>query len=62
MRIFGPKRKEGMGGFRRLHNGELHNLNASPNLIRGHEIKEDEIGRACSMDGRDEKCILYFGW
>jgi hypothetical protein len=32
-RIFGPKRKELAGGWRRLHNEELHNLYASPNII-----------------------------
>jgi hypothetical protein len=30
-RIFGPKREEVMGGWRRLHNEELHNLYASQN-------------------------------
>jgi hypothetical protein len=34
MRIFGPKREEGVGCWRRLHSGELHNLYASPNIIR----------------------------
>jgi hypothetical protein len=33
-RIFGPKREEVAGGWRRLHNEELHNLYASPNIIR----------------------------
>jgi hypothetical protein len=33
-RIFGPKREEVAGGWRRLHNEELHDLNASPNIIR----------------------------
>jgi hypothetical protein len=32
--IFGPKREEVEGGWRRLHNEELHNLYASPNIIR----------------------------
>jgi hypothetical protein len=32
-RIFGPKRKEMVGGWRRLHNVELHNLYASPILF-----------------------------
>jgi hypothetical protein len=31
-RIFGPKREEVAGGWRRL-NEELHNLYASPNII-----------------------------
>jgi hypothetical protein len=33
-RIFGPKREEGLGVWRRLHNEELHNLYTSPNIIR----------------------------
>jgi hypothetical protein len=33
-RIFGPKREEVAGGWKRLHNEELHNLYTSPNIIR----------------------------
>jgi hypothetical protein len=33
-RIFGPKREEVAGGWRRLHNEELPNLYASPHIIR----------------------------
>jgi hypothetical protein len=33
-RIFGPMREEVAGGWRRLHNEELHNLYASPHIIR----------------------------
>jgi hypothetical protein len=32
--MFGPKREEAAGDWRRLHNEELHNLYASPNTIR----------------------------
>jgi hypothetical protein len=32
-RIFGPKRDEAEGGWRILHNEELHNLQASPNIL-----------------------------
>jgi hypothetical protein len=32
-RIFGPKREEVVGGWRRLRNEELHNVYASPNII-----------------------------
>jgi hypothetical protein len=33
-RIFGPKRDEVTGDWRKLHNEELHNLCSSPNIIR----------------------------
>jgi hypothetical protein len=33
-RIFGPKRDEVTGGWRKLHNEELHNFYFSPNIIR----------------------------
>jgi hypothetical protein len=33
-RIFGPKREEVAEGWRRLHNEELRNLYASPNIVR----------------------------
>jgi hypothetical protein len=33
-RIFGPKREEVAGGWRRLLNEELHNLYASTNIVR----------------------------
>jgi hypothetical protein len=32
-RIFGPKRSEVTGGWRKLHNEELHILNSSPSII-----------------------------
>jgi hypothetical protein len=33
-RIFGPKRDEVTGGWRKLHNEELHNLYSSLSIIR----------------------------
>jgi hypothetical protein len=42
-RIFGPKRDEVTGGWRKLHNKEFHNL--------------DEMGRACSTNGGEQECI-----
>jgi hypothetical protein len=33
-RIFGPKREEVAGGWRKLHNEKLHNLCPSTNIIR----------------------------
>jgi hypothetical protein len=33
-RIFGPKRDEVTGGWRKLHNEERHSLYSSPSIIR----------------------------
>jgi hypothetical protein len=58
-KIFGPKRKEVAGGWRRLHNEELHNLYASPNIIRVTYQVGQRSG-ACSAHGRDEKYLPNF--
>jgi hypothetical protein len=52
-RIFGPKRDEVIGCWRKLHNEELHNLYASPNMI-SDQVKKGEMGRACSTHGDEE--------
>jgi hypothetical protein len=33
-RVFGPKRDEVTGGWRKLNNEELHSLYSSPSIIR----------------------------
>jgi hypothetical protein len=38
-RIFGPKKDEMMGGYRKLHNEELHNLYSWPSIIRMNESR-----------------------
>jgi hypothetical protein len=55
-RIFGPKRDEVTGDWRKLHNEELHNLYSSPNIIR--MIKSRRIrwaGHVARMG--EEQCI-----
>jgi hypothetical protein len=56
-RILGPKRDELTGGWRKLHNKELHNLYSSPSIIR--MIKSRRIrwaGHVARMWGGEE-CI-----
>jgi hypothetical protein len=43
-RIFGLKRDEVMGEWRKLHNEELHNFYSSPDTIR--QIKSRKMGWA----------------
>jgi len=58
-RIFGPKRDEVTGEWRKLHNEELYDLYFSPNIVG--VIKSREVGGACSMYGGEERRIQGFG-
>jgi hypothetical protein len=59
-RMFGPKRDEVTGEWRRLHNGELHNLYLSPDIIR--QIKSRRMrwaGHVARMgEGRNVYTVL----
>jgi hypothetical protein len=55
-RKFGSKREEVEGDWRRLHNEELHNLYASPIIVR--VIKSRRMRYVARM--RDDKCTQYF--
>jgi hypothetical protein len=56
--VFGPKRAEVTGEWRKLHNEELNGLYSSPNFS-GDEI-ENEMGGACSTYGGEGRCIQGF--
>jgi hypothetical protein len=56
-RIFGPKRDEVTGGWRKLHNEKLHNLHSSPSIIRMIKSRWGEMGKACSTNGVKEERI-----
>jgi hypothetical protein len=53
-RIFGPKRDEVTGEWRRLHSGELHNLYSSPDTIR--QIKSRRMRWARHVACMGEVC------
>jgi hypothetical protein len=59
--MFVPKREEVAEGRRRLHNEEIHNLYASPNIIRVIKSREDAVTGAYGTNGGDEKRIQNFG-
>jgi hypothetical protein len=56
-RIFGPERDEVTGQRRKLHNGELHNLYLSPDIIR--QIKLRRMGWAEHVARMGEGKIVY---
>jgi hypothetical protein len=56
-RIFGPKRDEVTGEWRRLHNEELNDLYSSPNIIR--VIKSRKIRWAGNVARMGEKRDAY---
>jgi hypothetical protein len=62
LRIFGPKRDEVTGEWRKLHNEELHDLYCSPNNIRVIKSRRiNEIGGACSAHGEGERSVQCCG-
>jgi hypothetical protein len=56
-RIFGPTRDEVTGEWRKLHNGELHNLYLSPDIIR--QIKSRRMRWAGHVTRMGEGRNLY---
>jgi hypothetical protein len=61
-KIFGPKRDKVIGGWRKLHNEELHNLYCSPSIIR--LIKSRRMrwtGRVARMGTERNACRILVG-
>jgi hypothetical protein len=59
-RILGSKREKMTGGWRRLHNEELHNFDASPDITI--VLKLRSMRRAGHVAGAGEmRRIQYFG-
>ena len=61
-RVFGPKRNEVTGEWRKLHNEELSDLYSLPNVVRGGKIEKNEMGGACGAYGGGERCAQGSGW
>jgi hypothetical protein len=59
-RIFGPKRDEVIGGGRKLHNEELHNLYPSPNIIRTTKSRKMRCAGNVARIRRREMHIGYW--
>ena len=54
-RIFGLERDEVTGDWRKLHYEELNDT------LSGDQIEKNEMGRACSANGEEERRIQDFG-
>jgi hypothetical protein len=54
-RIFGPKRDELTGEWRKLHSRKLHNY-TQLQILLGRSNQENKVG-ACSTHGRGEKTV-----
>jgi hypothetical protein len=58
-RIFGPKRDEVTGEWRKLHNEELHDLYSSPSIIRIINSRRMRLASHVARMGRRGTCIDY---
>jgi hypothetical protein len=59
-RIFGPKRDEVMGGWRKLHNEELRDLYSSPSIIRMINSTRIRWAGHVARMGRTETHVGYW--
>jgi hypothetical protein len=59
LKILGPKRDEVIGEWKKLHNGKLHNLYSSPDIIRMIKSRRIRWARHVAR-GVDDKCLQNF--
>ena len=59
-RIFGPKRDEVTGDWRKLHNEELNDLYCSSNIFRVIKSRMRWVGHVV-VCGRGKVCVQGFG-
>jgi hypothetical protein len=59
-RIFGSKRDEVAGGWRKLHNEELHNSYSSPSIIRMIRSRRMGWARDVARMGRSRMHKIYW--
>jgi hypothetical protein len=61
-RIFGPKRDEVTGGWRKLHDEELHNMYSSPSIIRMIKSRRMRwVGHVAQMGKKRNACRILVG-
>jgi hypothetical protein len=58
--IFGQKRNEVTGEWRKLHSGELHNIYSSPNTIRQVKSRRMRWAGHVARKGEDKKVFKVF--
>jgi hypothetical protein len=62
-RIFGPKRDEVTGGWRKLHNEDLHGLYSSPSIVRVIKARRIRwVGHVACMGEVRGAYIFLVGW
>jgi hypothetical protein len=59
LRIFGPKKDEVTGGWRKLHNEELHNLYSSISIIRMNKSRRMRWAGHVAQMREVLRCIPY---
>jgi hypothetical protein len=62
LRIFGPKRDEATGGWKKLHSEELHNLCSSQSIITMTKSRRMRwAGHVARMGEKRNACRIFVG-
>jgi hypothetical protein len=59
-RVFGPKRDEVTGGWRKLHNEELRDLYSSPSIIRIIKSRRTRLAGHVARMGEKRNALGYW--
>jgi hypothetical protein len=61
LRMFGPKKDEVTGGWRKEHNEELHDLYSLPSIIRIIKLRMRRVGQVARMGEKRNVYRLLLG-
>jgi hypothetical protein len=61
-RIFGPKTEEVTGGWRKVHNKELHGLYSAPSIATVIKARRMIWAGHVALMGEGERFTQHFGW
>jgi len=60
-KIFGPKKDDETGEWRKLHSDEVRDLHSSTKHLSSDQIRKNEVDGTCCTYEAEDRCIQSFG-